>query len=58
VARDAGRPRGSLGAAQVSSLFAKFTGRLFPPECFLDTSEERPEVTVDHVLRDIIGRDS
>ena len=58
IARDAARASGSLGAAQVSSLFAKFTGRLFPPECFLDTSEERPEVTVDHVLRDFIGRDS
>ena len=58
VARDAGRASGSLGAAQVSSLFAKFTGRLFPPECFLDTSEERPEITVDRVLRDIIGGDS
>src|SRR5262249_3799381 len=58
LARDAGRASGSLGAAQVSSLFAKFTGRLFPSECFLDTSEERPEITVDRVLSEIISRDS
>ncbi len=50
VARDAGRGRGSLGTARVASLFAKFTGRVIPPGCFLDTSAESPEATVDRVL--------
>jgi predicted kinase len=50
VARDAGRGRGSLGAAMVASLFAKFTGHVIPPGCFLDTSAESAEATVDRVL--------
>jgi predicted kinase len=50
VARDAGRGRGSLGATRVASLFAKFTGRVIPPACFLDTSAESPDATVERVL--------
>jgi predicted kinase len=50
VARDAGRGRGSLGAAAVASLFAKFTGRMIPTGCFLDTSAESPDATVERVL--------
>ena len=50
VARDAGRGSGSLGAAAVASLFVKFTGRVIPPGCFLDTSAESPDATVDRVL--------
>jgi predicted kinase len=50
VARDAGRTSGSLGAARVAELFAKFTGRTIPPSSFLDTSAESPEATVAQVL--------
>jgi predicted kinase len=50
VARDAGRGRRSLGTASVASLFAKFTGHVISPSCFLDTSAESPEATVDRVL--------
>jgi predicted kinase len=50
IARDAGRPRGSMGADRVASLHRKFTGRVFPRECFLDSSDEAAEATVDRVL--------
>ena len=50
IARDSARAEGSLGAARVSALHAKFTGRVFPAACFLDTSDEAPEVTVQRVL--------
>ena len=50
IARDAGRPEGSLGAARVATLHAKFTGRVFPAACFLDTSDEGPETTMRRVL--------
>jgi predicted kinase len=50
VARDAGRGRGSLGTARVASLFDKFTGRAIAPGCFLDTSAESADATVDRVL--------
>ena len=50
IRRDAGRGRGSMGAAQVSTLHAKFTGRVIPPRCFLDPSDESPEATLERVL--------
>ena len=50
IARDAGRGRGSLGTAQVASLFAKFTRRAISPDCFLDTSAESPDATAERVL--------
>ena len=46
VARDAGRASGSLGAERVARLHAKFTGRVFEPWWFLDTSAHTPEETV------------
>jgi len=51
IARDAGRSHGSVGAVQVAALHSKFTGRVIPAECFLDTSAEPPEVTVERVLK-------
>lgn len=50
IRRDAGRARGTMGAARVSELHAKFTGFVIPQACFLDTSEESPEVTVARLL--------
>jgi len=51
VARDAGRLSGSLGAERVARLHAKFTGRVFEPQWFLDTSAHTPEQTVAALLR-------
>ena len=56
IARDAGRGYGSVGAVQVAALHSKFTGRVIPAECFLDTSAEPPEVTVERVLKKLANR--
>jgi predicted kinase len=53
IARDAGRERGSLGAARVAALHSKFTGRVIPAECFLDTSSDTPEATAERVLESL-----
>ncbi|HZF09410.1 MAG TPA: AAA family ATPase [Thermoanaerobaculia bacterium] len=52
VVRDATRRTGRLGAEQVASLWAKFTGAIFPEQCFIDTSDETPEQTVRRFLDD------
>jgi predicted kinase len=44
IARDAARDR-PLGANRVRTLHAKFTGRVFPPAWFLDTSLQTPAET-------------
>ena len=51
VARDRERAGWQAGAQGVTELWAKFTTELFPPECFLDTSDESPEETTERVLR-------
>ena len=51
--RDARRTRGSLGPERVASLYAKFVGTVFDPGCFLDTSEDSPEQTVQRLLADV-----
>ena len=56
IARDADRVDGSLGAARVASLFAKFTRRIIPADCFLDTSDESPDVTVSRILTMLADR--
>jgi adenylate kinase family enzyme len=56
IARDAGRKSGSLGAVGVAALHSKFNGRVIPPECFLDTSGEPPEVTAERVLESLTRR--
>ncbi len=45
VHRAATRDGWRADAARVASLRAKFTGTVFPPEWFLDTSDEKPEQT-------------
>jgi predicted kinase len=50
VARDAQRPSGSLGAERVAALHAKFTGRVFEPRWFVDTSTHTPDDTVAALL--------
>jgi predicted kinase len=50
IARDARRVTGSLGAARVAALHAKFTGRAFPADWFVDTSGDSPAETVARVL--------
>jgi len=50
VTRDAGRPRGSLGAERVAELHEKFTELVFPKSWFLDTSEQSPAETVAEIL--------
>lgn len=52
VARDAGRSTGALGAARVTDLHAKFTGAVFDAACFVDSSDETPERTVQRLLDD------
>jgi predicted kinase len=49
VERDARRSR-SLGAHQVAQLHAKFSGKTFPAQWFLDTSHQSPEETVAALL--------
>jgi predicted kinase len=51
VARDRARAGWHAGAEGVTELWAKFTTELFAPDCFLDTSEDSPEETVERVLR-------
>jgi predicted kinase len=53
IARDANRELGSLGAMRVAELHSKFNGHVIPAGCFLDTSDESPEVTVERVLLDV-----
>jgi len=50
VARDAARTDGPLGAERVAQLRTKFAGAAYPPECFLDTSDESVEESVNRVL--------
>ena len=56
IARDAWRASGSLGALRVAALHSKFSGRVIPAECFLDTSAETPEATADRVLGSLATR--
>jgi hypothetical protein len=57
VMRDKTRTQGSLGAARVAALHAKFTGLVFPAESFIDTSRQTPGETVDALLRCSTGCD-
>jgi predicted kinase len=50
VARDAHRTSWTVGPASVASLHAKFTGAQIGSECFLDTSDETPEETMERLL--------
>jgi len=52
ISRDALRPTGRLGADRVTTLRAKFTGTIFLPEWFVDTSEDTPDQTVTRLLDD------
>jgi predicted kinase len=51
VVRDRTRAQGSLGAARVAALHAKFTGLVFPPDAFVDTSVHTPAETLSALLR-------
>ena len=51
ICRDACRESGSVGAERVAALHSKFNCSAIPGECFLDTSSESPNTTVEHVLR-------
>lgn len=48
--RDGRREGWRAGAAGVESLWRKFSGTVFPPEGFLDTSTETPHVTAARAL--------
>jgi predicted kinase len=50
VMRDRTRAQGSLGAARVATLHAKFTGLIFPAGAFVDTAGQTPPETVDALL--------
>ena len=50
VDRDARRDGWHAGRERVSALRAKFTGSVFDPECFVDTSQDTPEETVRRLL--------
>ena len=51
VARDAARPDWRAGESRVASLRVKFSGLVFPPEWFIDTSDQTPGETVAQLLR-------
>lgn len=53
IARDARREGWHAGRDRVSSLHAKFTGKVFSPDCFVDTSEDTPEDTLRRLLSDV-----
>ncbi|MDQ6893011.1 MAG: ATP-binding protein [Acidobacteriota bacterium] len=53
IARDALREGWHAGRDRVSSLHAKFTGFVFSPECFIDTSHDTPEDTLWRLLTDV-----
>lgn len=50
IDRDARRDGWHAGRDRVSSLHAKFTGKVFSPERFVDTSYDTPEDTLRRVL--------
>ena len=50
VARDAHRQAWTVGAQRVASLRAKFNGGEIDRECFLDTSADTPEETMERLL--------
>ena len=50
VARDSARSCWNLGPERVATLHAKFTGAVFPPDVFLDTSFDTPEETMRRVI--------
>ena len=50
VARDSLRSQRPIGQARIASLRAKFTGRVFEPEWYLDTSEETPSETLTRLV--------
>ncbi len=50
VARDATRSRRPMNRDRIASLRAKFSGRVFPPEWFLDTSTDTPEETAGRLV--------
>ena len=50
IDRDVRREGWHAGRERVSSLYAKFTGSVFDPECFVDTSHDTPEETVRRLL--------
>jgi predicted kinase len=51
VARDSRRTGWRAGATRVAELRAKFTGKVFPPDWFVDTSDEEPAETLAHLHR-------
>ncbi len=50
IDRDVRREGWHAGRERVSSLYAKFTGSVLDPECFVDTSHDTPEDTVRRLL--------
>jgi predicted kinase len=50
IARDSARRRWNLGPERVASLYAKFTGAIFPRDSFLDTSLDTPEDTMGRII--------
>lgn len=50
VTRDATREGWHAGAVEVEQLWRKFSGRLFDPGAFLDTSDDEPADTAQRVL--------
>jgi hypothetical protein len=52
IARDAARGRRRpIGPDAIAALRAKFTGKIFKPRWFVDTSADTPEQTVARLLR-------
>ncbi len=49
-ARDSERASWHVGPERVASLHAKFTGAIFPPDAFLDTSLDTPEDTMRRIF--------
>jgi predicted kinase len=50
IARDSARRSWNVGPERVASLYAKFTGAIFPPDSFLDTSLDTPEDTMGRII--------
>jgi adenylate kinase family enzyme len=50
IARDIARSRRPMAGDRIASLRAKFTGEVFLPDWFLDTSTDTPEQTVRRLV--------
>jgi dephospho-CoA kinase len=50
IKRDSQRTEWVAGPERVEKLWGKFTGEVFPKECFIDNSDETPDQTMERII--------